>query len=115
MQHTRRYPGGDAVLDENTERAKNPGIVARLLEGDAEMESVFVKVLEPQIQVKVDAARDDGRREGAAGAFRTMAERMINAGKPGNEIRLFTNLGRQEIDVIAARMNRTVSWSEASV
>ena len=40
-------------------------------------------------------------------------ERMINLGKPGDEISLVTDLGRQDIDKIARRMNRTVTWNEA--
>ena len=43
----------------------------------------------------------------------TVAERMISAGKPGDEISLFTTLKRQDIDRIARRLNRTVSWNEA--
>ena len=43
----------------------------------------------------------------------SVAERMISAGKPGDEISLFTTLKRQDIDRIAHRLNRTVSWSEA--
>ena len=43
----------------------------------------------------------------------SVAERMISAGKPGDEISLFTTLKRQDIDRIARRLNRTVSWNEA--
>ena len=43
----------------------------------------------------------------------TVAERMISAGKPGDEISLFTNLERQDIDRIAHRLNCTVTWNEA--
>ena len=46
-------------------------------------------------------------------ALNTVAERMINAGKTGDEISLFTSLDRQDIDGIAHRLNRTVSWNEA--
>ena len=53
-----------------------------------------------------------GEKNGEANAYRVMAERMISAGKPGDEIALFTNLGRQDIDVIAKRLNRTVSWKD---
>ena len=42
----------------------------------------------------------------------TVAERMINLGKPGSEISLVTDLGRQDIDKIAQKMNRTVYWNE---
>ena len=56
--------------------------------------------------------RQEGIREGTADAFNAVAERMINAGKAGDEIRMFTNLGRQDIDVIAKRLNRTVSWED---
>ena len=44
-----------------------------------------------------------------------VAERMVRAGKTGDEISLFTNLERREIDTIARRLNRTVSWGEAGV
>ena len=55
---------------------------------------------------------EDVRREGAADAYRTMAERMINAELPGDMISMLTQLGRHDIDVIAKRLNRTVSWDE---
>ena len=37
----------------NLVELKNPGIVAKLIEGDAEMESVFMKVLEPQVNARI--------------------------------------------------------------
>ena len=77
------------------------------------MESVFMKILEPQIQVKIDAAVSAAKNQAATDAYRTMAERMINAGKSGDEISLFTNLGRSDIDGIASRLHRTVSWETA--
>ena len=96
---------------------KNPGIVAKMLEGDSKMESVFMKILEPQIQVKIDAAVNAAvgaaEKRGASNAYYTMAERMINAGKSGDEISLFTNLGRSDIDGIASRLHRTVCWESA--
>ena len=38
--------------------------------------------------------------------------RLISVGRPGNEISLVTDLGRQDIDKIARKMNRTVYWNE---
>ena len=55
----------------------------------------------------------EGRQEGQLDMMNSVAERMISAGKPGDEISLFTTLKRQDIDRIALRMNRTVSWNEA--
>ena len=55
---------------------------------------------------------EDVRREGAADAYRTMAERMISDGLPGDMIAKYSQLGRHDIDVIAKRLNRTVSWGE---
>ena len=52
------------------------------------------------------------QQEMRQGTFNTVAERMISAGKPGSEISLFTDLGRQDIDKIARKMNRTVYWNE---
>ena len=92
---------------------KNPGIVAKMLEGDAKMESVFMKILEPQIQVKIDAAVSAAKNQAATDAYRTMAERMIKDGMPGDKISLFTSLGRSDIDGIASRLHRTVSWETA--
>ena len=81
------------------------------------MESVFMKILEPQIQVKIDAAVNAAvgaaEKRGASNAYYTMAERMINAGKSGDEISLFTSLGRSDIDGIASRLHRTVCWENA--
>ena len=51
------------------------------------------------------------RQEGRKEEQNTFAERMISAGKPGSEISLFTDLGRQDIDKIARKMNRTVYWN----
>ena len=53
-----------------------------------------------------------GEKNGEANAYRVMAERMIKDDMPGDKIALFTNLGRQDIDVIAKRLNRTVSWKD---
>ena len=38
---------------------------------------------------------------------------MINDGMSGDKISMFTSLGRQDIDGIAARLHRTVSWGDA--
>ena len=53
---------------------------------------------------------ENAEKKGADHMLHTVAERMIRAGKPGEEISLFTSLGRQDINTIAMRMNRTVSW-----
>ena len=86
--------------------------------------SIFQKDIDQKLEIARRESRQeglrDGRREGrreglrdgADNAFKTMAERMIQAGKPGGEISLFTNLGRSDIDIIAKRLNRTVSWGE---
>ena len=52
-------------------------------------------------------------KEGAANAWKEMAERMVADGEPGDRISRYTRLGRKEIDSIAQRLNRTVSWGEA--
>ena len=67
------------------------------------------------MQAGMQEGLQQGEKNGEANAYRVMAERMISAGKPGDEIRMFTNLGRQDIDVIAKRLNRTVSWKDAMV
>ena len=54
----------------------------------------------------------EGRRQGEANAYHDTAERMINAGKPGDEIAAFTSLDRKDIDNIARQLNRTVLWGE---
>ena len=63
--------------------------------------------------------REEGRKEEQKESMRKQLEmqnnfvvRMINAERPGNEISLFTDLGRQDIDKIARKMNRTVYWNE---
>ena len=63
--------------------------------------------------------REEGRKEERKESLRKQEEmlnnfvvRMISAGKPGSEISLFTDLGRQDIDKIARKMNRTVYWNE---
>ena len=55
----------------------------------------------------------EGEANGEARAYNNMAERMITDGMPGDKISLFTSLARKEIDSIARRLNRTVTWSEA--
>ena len=42
---------------------KNPGVVAKLIEGDAKMESVSMKVLEPRINERVAEAERKARME----------------------------------------------------
>ena len=58
---------------------------------------------------------EKGQRRGRRDTLNTVAERMVRAGRSGDEISLFTNLERREIDTIARRLNRTVSWAEAGV
>ena len=53
----------------------------------------------------------DGRQSGRMEERNNFVARMINAGRPGSEISLFTDLGRQDIDKIARKMNRTVYWN----
>lgn len=55
----------------------------------------------------------EGRQEGADDVYRTMAERMIRDGMPGDKISMFTNLGRNEIDVIATGIKHPVTWNDA--
>ena len=52
----------------------------------------------------------EGMREGAADAFNTVAERLINNGSDGYTIATATGYDRNHIDLIAARLNRKVSW-----
>ena len=63
----------------------------------------------------VRQGRREGKKEGAANAWNEMAERMVADGEPGDRISKYTRLGRKEIDSIAQRLNRTVSWGEARV
>ena len=62
--------------------------------------------------------REEGQREGekngAAYAYKAMAERMIDANKPGDEIQMFTALKRSEIDSLARMRNRTVNWESSA-
>lgn len=84
---------------------KNPGIVAKLIEGDAEMESVFMKVLEPQVNERIAEARAEERD--------AMTERLIDLGSDGVTISKVTGYDRTRIDRIAARTNRIVSWGDS--
>ena len=63
------------------------------------------------LKIKREGMRE-GRRQGEANAYHDTAERMINAGKPGDEIAAFTSLDRKDIDNIARQLNRTVLWGE---
>ena len=58
--------------------------------------------------------RREGRQEGAANTLNAVAERMIFAGRPGDEISRFTSLGRKDIELIAQRLDRPVIWPEIS-
>ena len=60
-------------------------------------------------QDRIDQRVEDGKRD----AYCTVAERMISDGLPGDMIAKYSQLGRHDIDVIAARLNRTVTWGEA--
>ena len=53
------------------------------------------------------------KREGAAEERTTVAERMIHDGLSGDKISLFTQLERKDIDKIAKRIHRSVSWNKA--
>ena len=54
--------------------------------------------------------KQEGMQEGAADAFNTVAERLINNGSDGYTIATATGYDRNRIDLIAARLNRKVSW-----
>ena len=61
------------------------------------------------LKIKREGIRE-GMREGAADAFNTVAERLINNGSDGYTIATATGYDRNHIDLIAARLNRKVSW-----
>ena len=69
------------------------------------MRSVFLDVLKPEIDEMID------QRE--AKAFETVAERLINKGYTGSAIADATGYDRTQINSIAQRLNRTVTWGEA--
>ena len=55
----------------------------------------------------------NGEARGKASAYNDMAERLIRKGMHGSDIVDVTGYNRKEIDSIARRLNRTVTWSEA--
>ena len=82
----------------------------RKLREDEKMNGVLREIM------KEDLIKEgiEGEKRGAADAYRTMAERMIDANKPGDEIEQFTALSRSEIDSLARMRNRTVNWDTAA-
>ena len=55
----------------------------------------------------------EGEANGEARAYNNIAERLIRKGMHGSDIVDVTGYNRKEIDSIARRLNRTVTWSEA--
>ena len=98
-----------AVL--NVSVAANRDIYERIWREFSMYEAVL-SIFQKDIDQKLETVRRESLRDGADNERRATAERMIQAGKPGGEISMFTNLGRSDIDVIAKRLNRTVSWGE---
>ena len=75
------------------------------------MESVFMKVLEPQVNERIAEADRKARAEERD----TMTERLIDLGSDGVTISMVTGYDRTRIERIAARMNRIVSWGDDRV
>ena len=96
---------GGSIIEFEALKIKREGIREGMREG-------MRKGLHEGMREGMREGLQQGEKNGEANAYRAMAERMINAGKAGDEIQMFTNLGRQDIDVIAKRLNRTVSWKD---
>ena len=77
------------------------------------MYGVLREIMKDDFVRERQEGRQEGWQEGQLDIMNSVTERMIRAGKPGDEISLFTTLKRQDIDRIARRLNRTVSWNEA--
>ena len=118
----------------------NPGAVQDMIREDRKMESVFLKMFEPEIQarekkaaeeavaamqeataktvanaaaraaVEATAAATAATTEAVTAAF---AERLIQKDMDGYDIADVTGYDRGRIDSIARRLNRTVRWNEA--
>ena len=85
----------------------------RKLKEEETMYGVLREIMKDDFVKERQEGWQEGRQEGQLDMMNSVAERMISAGKPGDEISLFTTLKRQDIDKIARRLNRTVSWNEA--
>ena len=68
------------------------------------------------LRIKREGIREGiqkGRAEGVTEGRKVTAEEMIRDGLPGNMIAKYSHLGRKDIDLIAAGLNRTVAWDGA--
>ena len=74
----------------------------RKFQEDEKMQGVLREIMHDELVKE--------RQEGVREAKVDFVERMINAGRPGDEISLFTALGRQDIDAIASKLKQKVSW-----
>ena len=89
----------DAVIWASAEANKE--IFEKLKEED-KMTGVLRDIMKDEIYAAEERAADH--------MLHTVAEDMIRDGLPGDMIAKYSRLGRQDIDVMAMRMNRTVSW-----
>ncbi len=83
---------GGQILDYEAKRIKREGKQEGIREG------------------KQEGIRE-GKQEGAKDMLNKVAERMIRAGRPGEEIVSFTDLGRDAIDSIGKKMKINVVWN----
>ena len=92
----------DAVVSASAEANRE---IFERLKKEADMNAVLKDIMREDLI----AAKQDGAEE----ERNATAESMINDGLPGEMITKYSRLGRHDIDVIAKRMNRIVSWGDS--
>ena len=95
----------DAVVSASAEA--NREIYEKLKE-EADMNGVLREIMREDMREEFVEAE----RKATSATLSSVAERMINDGLPGEMITKYSRLGRHDIDVIAKRMNRIVSWGD---
>ena len=96
----------------NIKKGVNAVVGGNIIEFEAlkiKREGIREGILQGILEGKQEGMQE-GIREGAADAFNTVAERLINNGSDGYTIATATGYDRNRIDLIAARLNRKVSW-----
>ena len=89
----------------------NKDVISKLKKEDI-MSGVLMDIMKEDFdKVRLEGIRE-GAREATASALASVAEDMINDDQPGELIAKYSHLGRQEIDVIAKRMNHPVVWRD---
>ena len=92
---------------------KNPAKFGTIKGVDQTMDDFLMELMRPRIEREKAEYAEKYAEKYVKDTTRKMAERMIGVDMPGDQISMLTDLNCSDIDAIAHKLNRTVTWNEA--